>query len=130
MASMEERLKVLKMVQEGKLSADQASELLSMLEEPRPSTKSPIAPPVPPAPGRSKFLRVRVTDSDSGRVRVNVRLPVSMVNAGLKMGMRFTPEVEGLNMEDLAQFIASGEVGQIVDVMDEVDGEHVEVFIE
>jgi hypothetical protein len=128
MASMEERLKVLKMVQEGKLSADQASELLSMLDA--PSTKAPVAPLMPPAPGRGKFLRVRVTDSTNGRVRVNVRLPVSMVNAGMKMGMRFTPEVEGLNIEDLAQFIASGEVGQIVDVMDEVDGEHVEVFIE
>lgn len=130
MASMEERLKVLKMVQEGKLSADQASELLSLLEEPRPSTKSPVAPPIPPVAGHGKFLRVRVTDTDSGRVRVNVRLPVSMVNAGMKMGMRFTPEVEGLNFEDLAQFIASGEVGKIVDVQDEEDGEHVEVFIE
>ena len=30
----------------------------------------------------------------------------------------------------LAAMINSGEVGQIVDVMDDKDGEHVEVFIE
>ena len=73
---------------------------------------------------------MRVTDTDTGKVRVNVRLPTSMINAGMKMGMRFAPEVEGMDMSQLMTYIESGEVGQIVDVYDEEDGEHVEVFIE
>jgi hypothetical protein len=44
--------------------------------------------------------------------------------------MRFVPEVDGLDPNDLMEWVRSGEVGQIVDVYDEEDGEHVEVFIE
>lgn len=130
MASSEERLKVLKMVQEGKITAEEATELLSMLESASGSRgpKAPV-PPAPPVPA-GRWLRVRVTDTDTGKTRVNVRLPLSMVNTGLKMGMRFAPQVEGLTIDQLSDFINSGEIGQIVDVFDEEDGEHVEVFIE
>ncbi len=79
---------------------------------------------------KPRFLRVRVTDTDTGRPRVNVRLPISMVSVGLKMGSKFAPQVEGLDAEQLMQVIESGELGQIVDVTDEEDGEHVEVFLE
>jgi hypothetical protein len=61
---------------------------------------------------------------------VNVRLPVSVINAGVKMGARFSPQVEGLDMHELMQYIRSGMIGKIVDVYDDEDGEHVEVFLE
>ena len=73
---------------------------------------------------------MRVTDTNTGKVRVNVRLPINVVNAGMKMGARFSTEVEGLNMDELVALINSGTIGQIVDVFDEEDGEHVEVFLE
>jgi hypothetical protein len=59
-----------------------------------------------------------------------VRLPIGMVSAGVKMGMRFAPNVEGVDPEQLMDFIQSGEIGQIVDVYNDEDGEHVEVYIE
>ena len=124
------------MVQEGKITVEQATSLLEALEEmPAAAGKVGAAPAMParrlPAPGkRARWLRVRVTDTDSGRPRVNIRLPISVVSAGIKMGMRFSPQVEGLDMEELTKWITSGEVGQIVDVIDDDDGEHVEVFIE
>jgi hypothetical protein len=126
----EERLKVLKMVQEGKINAEDAIELLSILEEGR--RRPPVPPPTPPGISRrdNRWLRVRVTDTNSGKTRVNVRLPIGMVSAGVKMGMRFAPNVEGIDPEQLMELIQSGEIGQIVDVYDEEDGEHVEVYIE
>ena len=130
----EERLKVLKMVQEGKITVEQATSLLEALEEmPSASGKQGAAPAIaaaasPTQPAR--WLRVRVTDTDTGRPRVNIRLPISVVSAGIKMGMRFSPQVEGMDMEQLVAWINSGEVGQVVDVIDDEDGEHVEVFIE
>ena len=33
-------------------------------------------------------------------------------------------------MEDLNAWLSSGEVGQIVDIFDDDDGEHIEVFLE
>ena len=78
------------------------------------------------APG----LRVRVTDTNTGRTRVNIRVPTSLVGAGLKMGMRLSPEIEGLDTEQIMQFIEAGTVGKIIDVTDDKDGEQVEVFLE
>lgn len=128
MVSSEERIKVLKMVQEGKITAEVAAELLKALDsssKPRQSSESNV---LPGSSGR--FFRVRVTDTDTGKTRVNVRMPLGMVNAGLRMGMKFSPEVEGLDAERLAEILSSGETGQIVDIFDDEDGEHVEVFIE
>ena len=130
MVQTEERLRVLKMLQEGKITASEAAQILEALEETPapPPPKTPAAIDLPGRPG--KWFRVRVTDTNNGKTRVNVRLPLNMVSAGVKMGMRFSPEVEGLDINELMTFINSGETGQIVDVFDEEDGEHVEVFIE
>lgn len=130
MVQTEERLRVLKMLQEGKITASEAAQILEALEETPSVTaaKVAVASALPSRPG--KWFRVRVTDTNNGKTRVNVRLPLNMVSAGVKMGMRFSPEVEGLDVNELMAFINSGETGQIVDVVDEEDGEHVEVFIE
>jgi len=134
MIKEEERLRVLKMVQEGKITAEQAVELLDALSEGVPlagkDSKTSSSANSFYGKGGSRWLRVRVTDTDSGKTRVNIRLPISVVTAGLKMGMRFAPEVEGLDSGQLIEAIKSGELGQILDVFDDKDGEHVEVFIE
>jgi hypothetical protein len=46
------------------------------------------------------------------------------------MGMRFTPEIQDIDPQELMGILNSGQIGQVVDVYDEKDGEHVEVFIE
>lgn len=123
MSTSEERLKILKMVQEGKITAEEGIQLIEALDD--------SSAPAQAAPrGGGRWLRVRVTDTNTGKVRVNVRLPLNVVNAGLKMGAKFSPEVEGLDVDQLMTFVRSGETGQVVDVFDEKDGEHVEVFIE
>ena len=134
MTSPEERIKILSMLQDGVINADQAAKLLEALGSTSAETKSPASPPAYERSGGSgrpgKFFRVRVTDTDTGKTRVNVRLPVGLVGAGLKMGMKFSPEIEGIDPGVINDFLESGEIGQIVDVFDEEDGEHVEVFIE
>ncbi|MAT43055.1 MAG: hypothetical protein CL609_11980 [Anaerolineaceae bacterium] len=126
MASSEERMRILQMIQDGVISAEDGIRLLDSLD--RIEKK---AEPLSEAGGRTaKYFRVRVTDSQSGKTRVNVRLPVSVINAGVKMGARFSPQVEGLDMHELMQYIRSGTIGKIVDVYDDEDGEHVEVFLE
>jgi hypothetical protein len=127
----EERLKVLKMVSDGKITAEQATILLETLDE------GPVAAGrAQPAPGASaaaqvgRYFRVRITDKITGRVRVNVRLPVGVINAGMKLGMRFAPQVEGIDYQQIADLIRAGGVGKIVDVEDVEDSEHVEIYIE
>ena len=128
MATSEERMRVLQMIQEGVISAEDGIRLLDSLDktDKRSAGREAVLEPVRTA----KYFRVRVTDTNSGKARVNVRLPVSVINAGIKMGARFAPEVEGLNASELMHFINEGAIGKIVDVVDEEDGEHVEVFLE
>lgn len=131
MVSTEERMRILMMIQEGKISAAEGARLIEALDD----LSQPTPPPPQPSRGyeggnKPRYLRVLITDTDTGKARVNVRLPVSLINSGMRMGARFAPEIEGLDMEDLNAWMNSGEVGQIVDIFDEEDGEHVEVFLE
>jgi len=136
MTTQEERIKILSMLQEGVINAEQAAKLLEALGSIGVESKSMPTGPSAPSYDRGggfrpgKFFRVRVTDTDTGKTRVNVRLPLGLVGAGLKMGMKFAPEIEGIDPGIINEFLASGEIGQIVDVFDDEDGEHVEVFIE
>ena len=131
MASTEERAKILKMIQDGKLTAQEGAELLEALD-PRPA-RAPIPPqpPLPPVSMREpRFFRVVITDTATGKTRVNVRLPVSLISAGLKMGAKFSPQVEGMDPEKLMAFLRSGETGKVIDVLDNDGGDHVEIYIE
>jgi len=141
MVTAEERIKILRMLQEGRISPEAAAELLQAMETGVPTpAAAPSIPEIPPAPEvpevmegegqRPRWLRVRVTDTDSGRPRVNVRMPLGLVNLGLKLGQRFTPEIDGVNLDELVHAAQSNGTGPIVDVYDEEDGEHVEVFLE
>ncbi len=130
MTSSPERIKIMKMVQEGKITPEEGIELLDMLTE--KSTKIKVSGTETPSASRNtaQWFRVTVTDTNTGKTRVNVRLPVSLVNAGMKMGAKFSPQVEGLDQSQLSEFIRSGAVGKVIDVYDDEDGEHVEVYLE
>lgn len=137
MVTPEERMKILQMLQDGKISPESAAQLLEAMGEggPDPAPIPASAPAVMNAEvqegGRKpRWLRVRVTDTDSGRPRVNVRMPIGLVNLGLKLGAKYSPEIEGIDMVALLQAAQSGETGAFVDVFDEDEGEHVEVFLE
>ena len=126
MADNEERLRILKMIQEGKISAAEGADLLRALENGRMST--PPEPLVGPSPPR--WFRVRVTDLRTGRNKVNVNIPMGLVSVGLKMGARFAPSVEGFDYEQLMDAVQSGQQGKIVDVVNNEEGERVEIFVE
>lgn len=126
MVTTEERLRILTMIQEGRITAEEGMQLLETLKV--GDSQSDAGPGL--APKSPRWMRVRVTELSTGKPRVNIRLPVGVINAGMKMGARFSTSLEGMDMTELMQHIESGELGQIVDVTDEEDGEHVEVFLE
>jgi hypothetical protein len=127
MATTEERMKILKMIQEGKITAEEGAKLLSALKESPPWTGRS------PAPGGSGkgWLRVKVTDTVTGRTKVNVNLPLGLMDAGIRIGAQFAPELQGVNLEQvISEVRAGGTTGKIIDVVDEEDGDHVEIFVE
>jgi hypothetical protein len=123
MATMEERMKILKMIEEGKLSAEEGAKLLSALG----SANRPLGGL---SSSGAKWLRVRVTDVNTGRSKATVQIPISLMEAGMKIGAHFAPEIDGVNMDELMNALRSGMTGKIIDVTDDEDGEHVEIFVE
>jgi len=126
MANSEERMKILKMIEEGKISADEGSKLLAALS----GARKGIPTPPRPGSGSARWLRIRVTDVRTGRSKASVQIPLALVDAGMKIGAHFAPEVEGVDMSNVMDALRMGVTGKIIDVVDEEDGEHVEIYVE
>ena len=121
----EERMKILEMVEEGKLNTSEAMELLDALEgdeiEIKPKTDA-------------KWLKIRVKTMDDNP-KVNVNIPLSLVDVGLKLAKKFDPKLEqsGLDQIDLDEIIEAvknGAEGKIVDVEDEENKTRVKIYVE
>lgn len=121
----DEKMMILEMLSEGKITAEEASKLLHTLNITEEGSKKKSKSKQEP-----KFLRVRITDTDSDRVRANIQVPISILNIGTRFGAKFTSKIDGVETGVLKEAIEKGEIGKIVDIFDEEDGEHVEVFIE
>jgi hypothetical protein len=136
---MEERARILKMVEEGKISAQEADRLLGALEG---GELNGLA-----RKGKAKWLKVRVYDKDSDRLRVRVNVPLALVKIGAKIGAKFSmnlPEEarskmmdKGIDLSDLKDLeklealvdsLADEGPFKLVDV--EEEDERVEVFLE
>lgn len=124
MATVEERMKVLKLIEEGKISAEEGAKLLAALADSRKT------PTITLGGGGARMLRIRVTEVRTGKAKVSVNVPMSLVSTGIKMGARFAPGLEGEQLEALTEALKTGQTGKIIDVTDEETGEHVEIFVE
>ncbi len=126
MASTEERMQILGMVAEGTITAEEGAKLLAALEP----TKKKEVRLTAGAPSEPRWFRVRVTDLESGRNKVSVNLPMSLVDVGTRMGARFAPELEDLDFNDIIEQIKHGAQGKIIEVEDAEGGERVEIYVE
>jgi len=125
MSLKEERMQILKMIEDGQITAAEGARLLAALEEPEKKRAADAAGATAP-----RWFRVRVTDMSTNRVKVNVNIPLSLAAVGMKLGARFAPEMEGMNMGEIAAAIQSGSAGRILEAEDSEDNERVEIFIE
>jgi len=122
MATTEERLQILKMIQNGQVSVEEGARLLEALKE-----KERLQQPRPESRGKGpRQFRIRVTDLETGRQKIDMHLPWSLVNVGINMGARFARE--GISVEDLVEAVQAGVEGRIMDLVDET--ERVEIFVE
>ena len=131
MAGNEERTRILKLIQDGKITADEGAQLLDAMDSSAQATPEQESSSANTAQAKKgHWFRVRIQDKNTGKTRVNVRLPLSLISTGIKIGAKFSPEMENIDSEQLLEFIQSGEIGTIAEIDDEGDSEHVEVFIE
>ena len=132
MDATEERRTILEMIENDKISAAEGLKLLEALGgKSNPSSTSPATTATKDNEQiKGRLFRVVVTNTVTGRIKTHVTLPMSLVNWGLKIGGHFSPEIEGINMNELSDILSSVDHGKIIDVLDEEDGEHVEIYID
>ncbi|MXY94620.1 MAG: hypothetical protein F4Y42_14355 [Caldilineaceae bacterium SB0664_bin_27] len=128
MATAEERMRVLKMIEEGKISAKEGARLLGALGKSDEQARRQRGTAEAGAEGGGRWLRLRVSDTRSGKTRVNLTIPIGLVNMGLAVGARFVPDVAELDVEEIRDALRSGLNGKILEVHDEE--ELVEIFVE
>jgi len=104
---MNERLRVLKMVEEGKISAEKAAEILQALES---------SQDVKPKSQKRKWLRIYIHSRDDNE-KVNIKIPFAL----LKFAKYFMKDVkEDINIEEMLRQIEGGEELVSVESEDEV----------
>jgi len=81
----ENRRQVLEMLASGQITAEEADRLLGALDA-EPATPSSAGPAAPrPAPPRYLRVMVDANDKDDGPVHINVRVPIMLLRAGVRL---------------------------------------------
>jgi DNA-binding transcriptional ArsR family regulator len=130
-----ERLRILELLEQHKISSAEAAELLAAIggrsrgEARRRDRNRWVAEELAPAVDRARWIRVRVTDQRTGYTRTNVSVPIGMVGYGLNFARRFRriPGVE--HVDELFEAVRAGRRGTIFDVSSD-RGERVEILID
>jgi hypothetical protein len=88
----EDRKRVLTMLAEGTITADEADKLLSAMERPKPAAMYEAVPRG--SNGAPKYFRVEVNANDDadGPVKVNVRVPMQLLRAGVRLSALIPPK--------------------------------------
>lgn len=134
----DEKLRILKMVEDKKISAEEAAKLLAAMDAPAGGEPN----------GRAHWLKVRVFEKNSDKAKVRVTVPLSLLKIAGRLGGKFSvmmPEEAKRQMEDKGirldaesfediekmfdQFAVNGQY-KMVDVEDDESGERVEVYVE
>lgn len=82
---------------------------------------------------KARWLKIRVEDMSTGRRRVSVALPLSLVSFGLSVARRFGADMSDfgpVEPEQLLTALQEGHQGILVDVEDEEDNERVQIYLE
>ena len=128
MATAEERMRVLRLIEDGKISAEEGARLLAALGKSDKRARRQRGTADGRAEEEGRWLRLRVSDTRSGKTRVNMTIPLGLVNMGLAVGARFVPDVAELDVEAIRNALRSGLHGKILEVRD--DDELVEIYVE
>lgn len=135
-----EKIKILEMIQNGKISATEGLELLTACDD--SFTKSEC-----PTSGGMRFLRIRITSGQNKKVNVN--LPIGLLKVATKfanIGMKCIPnealhemqkkgiDLSAIDFDELINLIDQGlATGKLVDIDtdDDEDGHtKVEIYVE
>lgn len=141
----EERRMILEMLQSGTVSVEEAERLMEALPNAAAKTdeasESEIVPFANAKRISPKRLLIRVTEQ--GKTKVNVKVPFSLVRAGLKLGQTFgslgakyaaeAELIKNIDIDEVLDSLSAGEISlpyTLIDVDDDEKEQHVQIILE
>ncbi len=123
--AIEERNRILSMIETGQVSASEAAQLLDTLAARQEQAEPRVRP-------RNHTLRVWASDTAGRRsqVKMTATLPVPLVSLGLHMLSRFAPQLNENTLQHIIDAIERGATGRVLDVQDLEEGKRLEIFVE
>lgn len=122
----EEKMKILKMLEEKKISSADAMSLLEALARLEGKESRPARP-------GGRFLKIRVYEGGTPEAKVNVNIPIAWSKfmapfIEQKIGQKLKEKGYEMDVEKIREALEVGDVGKIVDIND--GGNKVEISIE
>jgi hypothetical protein len=114
---------VLRLVAEGRITAEEAAPLIAALDEPARAEEPPGAPGA--AAGSRPARQVRIEVTEGGRSVVNLRVPLTLGQAAIS----YVPGLDTAQVGRVKAALARGLTGTILEVADE-DGDGVRIVLE
>lgn len=111
---MNDKLKILQMVEEGKIKAEEAVKLIESIEK---SEKVEVIN----ANGDAQWIRIRVREGEN--TKVNVNIPMALVHVGFNIGRKFNSELgetmDNIDLDEIIELVKNGARGKIVEIEEE-----------
>ena len=132
-----ERMRVLELLEQGKITAAEAADLLNALgggqrgRERDSGRRSRAGWDTEREGGRPRWFKVRVTDTASGRVRTDFSVPLPIFGG---FGMGFAHRLKKMHInggiDDLMDAVRSGRRGTVYDVTSDDGGQRIEISVD
>ena len=121
----EEKRIILEMVKEGKISVEEAEQLL---EKANPVETIDDTSGIKKQDSK-KFLRIRVTEED--KVKANIKIPIGLAKVGLKIipKEKLTVNGEHIDADEILRMIKEGTEGEVVNIDAEDKGKNYKINI-
>lgn len=133
---------ILELLASGKITAADAADMLATIGQDQPETAVASEPEVAKvmeieveeevvvSEKTPTWLHVRVNNLETGKNRVTVNIPIRMLNWGLRLGRRFTSELDDLDWDEINNMMVDMKSGMLVEVQDQDSKEHVQVYLD
>lgn len=119
--AVSEQQRILQMVAEGKLTAEEGAKLIEAVGE----SERAAAEAQGAGPG-ARFIRIRVYDGHTGKPKVSANVPIALAD----LALRFIPREYEVDTKAVLAALRSSGAGKILEVEDEDSGHRVEIVIE
>jgi SHOCT-like domain len=121
---IEEKARILKMLEEGKIGAEDAAKLMDAIEKSEGASEQA-------RPG--KTLKIKVYENDSSKPKVNLNIPIGwskflMPFVESKIQGKLKAKGVDIDMNKIKEEMENAHIGKIIDIDD--GGDKVEIYIE